>query len=130
MREILFRGKMADNGEWAYGWYLEYPFGRWPMKSAIVPAGNAESGRLEFVEVRPGTVGQFTGLSDANGKRIFEGDILQVHGKLCEVEFDKDSARFVLTGDELYLDFIDTWGCETEVVGNIHDNPELLEGTK
>lgn len=78
MREMLFRGKRLDNGEWVYGWYLEYPFGRWPVKPAIVPAESARSGRFEFVMVDPATVGQFTGYFDRHEKRIFEGHILLI----------------------------------------------------
>lgn len=121
MREILFRGKRTDNGEWVYGWYCRYPFGKWPLKDAIIPSEEAESGCFRFVEVDPATVGRYTGRRDRNGKRIFEGDVV-------------DAVR---SGDE-------TWRCvvsdirkipaemcgshvkSMDVVGNTYDNPELL----
>ena len=51
MREILFRGKRVDNGEWVYGWFEMYPFGRWPLKPCIVESEKANEGAYEHVEV-------------------------------------------------------------------------------
>lgn len=135
MREILFRGKRVDNGEWVYGFYANIP--ELSGKDFIV---SINSGLL--MEVIPETVGQYTGLTDENGKRIFEGDI--VRGKDYtgdrregSVFYDNYNAMYMikpntksdyrevncltsLTPAEAYL----------EVIGNIHDNPELLEEDK
>lgn len=123
MREILFRGKQSDDGKWVYGWLCRYPFGRWPLKDAIIPSEDAEGGYHHFAEVDSSTVGQFTGLYDKNGKRIFEGDVVaSVSGMTFEVKFGGGS--FYMDGTAITIHHAKRF----TVIGNIHDNPELMEG--
>lgn len=134
MREILFRGKRIDNGEWVYGYWVKYK----PYASSdkvifgIVPTYVSE---LYLFEVDPKTVGQYTGLYDKNGSKIFEGDIINVtnddgeyddfHCGLGAVEFFA-GMWYVCGAPQNGLD--DLSQCYNfEVVGNIYDNPELLE---
>lgn len=134
--EILFRGKRLDNGEWVYGWYCKYAFGRWPIKSCIIPSKQAENGCVEHVEVDPATIGQYTGLTDKNGVKIFEGDIvrfadLRNRDSMHQVIYEGwrwNLSNFYETGyDCPCCGFSEGTGC-MEIIGNIHDNPELLRG--
>lgn len=115
MREILFRGKRKDNGEWAYG-DLEHN-------------GKGEMKWVNGDEIIPETVGQFTGLTDKNGKKIFEGDI--VKGCLSivfSIYFDLDYLQFraeLSDGTERNIDYYGN-SEKLEVIGNIFDNPELF----
>ena len=124
MREILFRGKRKDNGEWVKGSLLD------EIPGELV--GIAQYGSCVFRHVDLETVGQFTGLTDKNGKKIFEGDIVQ-----CK--------RTFLDGKEMigYINYSDFCLCIKDIksinnpavqlcgdfiiIGNIHENPELLE---
>lgn len=136
MREILFRGKRADNEEWVYGWYAEYPFGRWPVKPAIVPSEDARDGHFEFIEVTPETVGQYTGLTDKNGKKIFEGDIVSsdLGRPYLIAEFRDGCFMFNCNdGENDYYDIMlpilqepHTSYKYGEVIGNIYDQKGLI----
>ena len=127
-REILFRGKRADNGEWIYG-NLFIPDN--PDKPVEILIGT-NSVRISY-EVIPETVGQYTGLTDKNGKKIFEGDILEFTDAdkditPYEIYWDESSSAWYIRDCEGCIDNCDPWVKEYfEVICNIHDNPELLE---
>lgn len=138
MREILFRGKRVDNGEWVCGYLIQDTevYGKEDRHSYIVnhkhPSGCF--GSDIYIEVIPETVGQYTGLTDKNGTKIFEGDIvtglflysLPVNGL---VSFQDGSFGLIWHfGDvEKFNPFTSMCNVIYEVIGNIHDNPELLE---
>ena len=110
MREILFRAKRIDNGEWIEGDLVHAPDGR-----------TAVSTYDDLVETVPETVCQYTGLTDKNGRKIFEGDILKIpEKKNNNVKFEY--GQFCV-GINCPIAYIRT---ECEVIGNIFDNPELL----
>lgn len=131
MREILFRGKRTDNGEWVDGFLLKecsYATCSWPL-AIEYKTGCFGVNEYAVVEVIPETVGQFTGLCDKYGAKIYEGDILQfdyigeskgVHGKAA-VCFE--NGKFgVLWGWHKEFVTLDGFANTTlEVIGNIHD---------
>ena len=132
MREILYRGKRKDNDEWAYGYYCRCGW-TGMEKDVIIPS---HASTLYGIDVIPETIGQYTGLTDKNGKKIFEGDIVK-----CISSFDAkdmvvifETAEFHLVDCQRYKNYTECCGyrqfgmMETEVIGNIHDNPELLRG--
>ena len=151
MREILFRGKRLDNGKWVQGflviWRNDYYIA--PDINAYTSMGGRGKGRCmmfgHYYQVLPETVGQYTGLTDKNGKKIFEGDILKIIHKY-QSPFDDDTKEYTdITTDVVFFDdeglcfsygkspflcVVDNVTAEYEVVGNIHDNPELLEVTE
>ena len=146
MRENLFRGKKC-NGEWTYGYYVQadyswHDYGK--HKEWIVCSACANGGWFALQEkhaVIPETIGQYTGLTDKNGKKIFEGDICEVtvftcEGEdkhfLCEVCFEYSSFIFrdlKRSGLEILFSDIYDFKTDVEVIGNIYDNPELIGGT-
>lgn len=154
MREILFRGKRVDNEAWVEG--IVFPHDR---NKVTMFRQHPMDGSLEGKEVIPETVGQYTGLTDKNGKKIFEGDIVRytfdspddptatenglkvrvgrvfwsdwrvtfavTAGRRGSAALNNDVSRYV-RGRSIY-EYVQ--GANTvEVIGNIHDNPEMLEG--
>lgn len=133
MREILFRAKRADDGAWEFGWFEKCSFGRWPLKCSIIPSDDAEDGYYHHVMVSPETVGQFTGLTDKNGTKIFEGDIIAHHAQgdiivnRGAVVWDARDGRWAYQLHTMQPGFYMHNPEAVEIIGNIHDNPELLE---
>ena len=127
IREVIFRGKRTDNGKWVKGYLYITHIGSHEIGSYDAEI-NIE--RLTF-DVLPETVGQYTGLTDKNGKRIFEGDIVSLvkhDGLIYKVVYVP--CRYELVNSKGVNCFVlDIYKSENiEVIGNIHDNPELLGG--
>ena len=128
MREILFRGKRADNGEWVYGSPI------FQDNYVIIRFWNSEEFEYEEHLIIPETVGQYTGLTDKNGKKIFEGDILNglfylhPYRKIFQVGYAVNGFYFFDEDDEDEVGWHPSHIVDYEVIGNIHDNPELLKG--
>lgn len=135
MREILFRGIRKDTHEWIYGFYGEYFDGKKNVPCISVVDNRVITGSLCY-EVIPETVGQYTGLTDKNGKKIFEGDICSTNLKrpYTVVAFRGGCFEYELDdGDGIYYDIMmpvtkkpATQDKYTIVIGNIHDNADLL----
>ena len=128
MREILFRGKRTGNGEWVQGYICRYGW-TGKEKDYIIPD---YASALYTAEIDPETVGQYTGLTDKNGRKIFEGDIvifdyIDYEDERGVVQWDSDIAKFIITCSTFTIDFDNVYGRELEVVGNVYDNPEMME---
>ena len=127
MKEILFRGKRVDNGEWVYGSLIQ---NKPRLLYSIIT-------RNEYLyDVIPETIGQYTGLT-ANGVKIFGGDILSERPPMnCTayigyVAYDDELAvwRFMIKNDTKFNGvLLGSYSRSYTVIGNIHDNPELLGG--
>ena len=125
MRDIMFRGKRVDNGEWVYGYLCSAR-----TICTISPMGNVD----EYV-VDPNTIGQYTGLQDKNGNKIFEGDIVlkrTYNGKKpFPVTFDSGMFHCGYGGGSSTATHGYTLDDrQIEVIGNIFDNPELMESRR
>lgn len=149
-REILFRGKRTDNGEWLYGafspdvreieGYGKHIGGEKLFLDGFIRRYNKETHHMETIEVYRDTVGQFTGMTDKNGKRIFEDDIMIYvdpdegvdENEVIIVRKPEWTTAFmgetIHKGESIGFSCIDDSYCGyMEVIGNIHDNKELLE---
>ena len=123
-REILFRGKRG-NGRWVYGSLV--------VSENIKPAiyyevGNGLVKQLDWCYVNPDTIGQYTGLKDKNGKKIFEGDIISLGDPNIKYQTMWRNAGFAAKqiGASSYIG-LTYWASDIEVLGNIIDNPELMK---
>lgn len=137
MREILFRGKCIDNGEWVEGafsaWSCYLPFSPEVYKPSIIKYGEPYSGY--WFDVYPESVGQYTGMIDKNGKKIFEGDIVRHYNidelpnefEIGKIIFVEDECCFKRTCNNGFSKCYISSDCIYEVIGNIYDNPELME---
>ena len=140
MREILFRGKRCDNSEWVQGYYIraEHHWHNHGIHKDWITLGASANGGWFALHnkyaVKSETVGQFTGLTDKNGKKIFEGDIIEWFAQgeserpdFGYIEYDEQSFAWRVCWQKYDPDFME--GMQQEyisVIGNIHDNPELL----
>ena len=141
MREILFRGKRCDNGEWVQGYYIraEHHWHKNGIHKDWIASGASSNGgwfamHNEYA-VMAETVGQFTGLTDKNGKKIFDGDIIEwflpevsEYPSVAYIEYDEESFAWRVCWKKYDPDWLEGLNKEyISVIGNIHDNPELLE---
>lgn len=125
MREILFRGKRIENGEWVYGSLVLWYDGSISIETGVYDA--------PMYAVDPATIGQFTGLTDKNGKRIFDGDLITIPGSKRQglpapVTWSNFDARFEICRRGFNPICLDGDEGIYEVIGNIYDNYEFLEG--
>ena len=140
MREIIFRGKRCDNGEWIGGSLVHQTlfYGDETDCYHILHGGEFDCDFYDAEEVIPETIGQFTGLIDKNGKKIFEGDIvkeadivhngeIQIPGHIFCVVMRHGCWCVIPANDAEEWDFLNSYIPTIEVIGNIHDNPELME---
>lgn len=150
MREILFRGKRTHCESWVEGFYVHVPYGRNGKNEHLIQTIKKD-GRIDTLyEVDPETIGQFTGLLDKNGKRIFEGDVVKYTFDMPDNPNATENGKKVIIGRVFFSDWRASFsvtagrncsrnlnndlfkyvrnGNRVEVIGNIHDNPELLKG--
>ena len=148
-REIKFRGKRIDGADWVYGFYYEKAL---PLQCIKTPNDKEEEPKgfiiypgfadwnmprpMYEVEVVPKTVGQFTGLKDKNGKEVYEGDIVKEQrrrfkDKYFAVKWNNDIGSYIFEPLDKSLTSYPCFNIGTvkglEVIGNIYENPELLE---
>lgn len=136
MREIIFRGKSMDSGEWVFGCFCP------PCNICFETIGDdPDIGQKNIPvwndhAVEPESMGQYIGLTDKNGTKIFEGDIIKHHlcafgqesAEIGKVHWDAERCAFLRTpGCKLLTS---TCQCTYEVIGNVYDNPELCEEVK
>lgn len=131
MRTIKFRGKRVNrNGEWTYGDLRQ-------INGECFVFPQSEGAACDRDKVIPDTVGQFTGLLDKNGKEIYEGDVVSyrysirrpdsfVRNEINYIGFRQSECKFIVVCKNRHHDLHEPYNLQVEVIGNIHDNPELL----
>jgi uncharacterized phage protein (TIGR01671 family) len=143
MREILFRGKQINSKEWLYGNLIKSNRGTVYIFPFEITEEDGHHIRMDTDSpqwVIPETVGQYTGLDDKNGKKIFEGDIVKTLVNVGDVQFSHGLFGFEWVANKKSKTMLGGWGQRhnlksmdddvvdnIEVIGNIHDNPELLQ---
>ena len=138
MRDIIFRGKRVDNGEWVYGYYCFYPHrtgyctqtvSEWDRDRHIITT------RSGAFEVSPETVGQYIGIEDKNNKIIYTGDIVKtkvvtydetIREVVFQVVWNQSYVEYQFANKEFMYECVNFEQRDLEVVGNVFDNPELL----
>ena len=133
MREILFKAKRIDNGEWVEGYYVKTG----EASYIVVPYSQADISGAEgsTIEVDANTICQYTGLKDKNGNKIWENDVVEglfLYGAKVSAIVAFENGAFGLKWSrgnvEEFSQFTSICNVSFEVIGNIFDNPELLEG--
>lgn len=141
MREILFRGKRTDNGEWAEGYYVRITDGKVVVHRIYAGCAESDCGDFypDWYEVVPETVGQFTGKEIGNEK-LYVGDIVEWHEDYDDywgypatsygraiVAYDETNYCYAMKSEDELFPFNDWEWSNCTVIGNIHDNPELMK---
>lgn len=132
-REIKFRGKRVNGGEWVYGMTISNGTIKRKINNIFF-----EVAENKWVGVLPETIGQYTGLKDKNGKEIYEGDILRLTGSTSnlavEVVYNEEDTSFILkltSINEVGARTLGSWlslGYECAIIGNVYDNPKMVKG--
>ena len=138
MRTIKFRGKSIGTGEWLFGNLFQFGIQPPTNVPCICPSVPTWEDAVDIYNVDEKTVGQFTGMYDKNGNEIYEGDIVRVLVSRLNATKNKRYMNFPVSYNSPFGCFETANGCPIplsykyciEVIGNIHDNPELLNDEK
>ena len=130
MREIIFRGKRISNGEWVHGGIVKTFHPNFPVESEIAffaqrPNAYAICVNNKDCFVGQGTIGQFTGMKDKRGSKIYEGDIVFDDRYSCNMQviYSEETAQFLLYREDTTYGELSSW---CVIVGNIYDTPEKI----
>ena len=127
MREILFKAKRISDGEWVEGYYVEQ------YGSTQIYLLDDDSREYEFdcVHIDKNTLCQYTGLTDKNGNKIWENDVVKCQGFIGRIGWNKTHLAYTILvsvdGNMRYFYIDESLSSDIEVIGNIFDNPELME---